>query len=272
MPTLMNNKNMLANLRNSFRKMAAKNRSVLEVVYIIILLVVFVLTIITPSLISEDILVDGLIIREEWFEGILIALLFIIGYTVINQYRKELVKNQSRLQKALAEKTEMKTDLDDALKYIGSVNVQLGEVKSIIAGKNKYPEHKRDLKELFQALAQKSLGIVNADWSLLRIIDPDHFRTLGEHFESRGHNQAVAKLNVSNKALVETGGLEGFSVLQSDQANFRIKTFCVMPIDALTDSQKILLKVIVNQIEMFFIIYSSQYYNKINMASGTLPK
>jgi len=242
---------------------AKRKLQLLEGIYIILLVCLFSLIISTPYLISNKVsLTHNIIIDEEIVEGLLIALLLVISYVVSARYRKELDEYRSEITNLSAKKADVESRLTDAFKYIGAVNVQIEEIKSLVLSLNKYPEDKKDFKNSLSYLSQKVLGIVNVDWVIFRIIDVDSLKTLREYSETRG-SAVLLKHNISNKSLVDAKSIDGCNVISSNQENLTIKVFCIIPSVAyVTATQKGLMQTIVSSLEMLFIIFASQYYRK----------
>jgi len=148
--------------------------------------------------------------------------------------------------------------LDDSLKYIGKVNVQIEEIKSIFNTTNTYPETKNDFKKAFRFLSERVLGIVNTNWTLLRIIDSNTQRTVSECFETRGGYSCLYP-HVSNKMIVEKQSLTNCTTVISNPDNLHILVCCTMPIDEINDDQRVFIQAIINEIIMLFIILYSPY-------------
>jgi hypothetical protein len=140
--------------------------------------------------------------------------------------------------------------------YIGAVNLQIEQTKSIFDTLTKYPESKRDLKYLFESLADKALAGVNADWVLFRIIDVKSGKTLTEYTKARG-SAVLVKYEIGNKDLLEKKNFNGYRIVASMQENFNIKVFCVMPAESISENQEILLKAVVNNLGMLYLIFKS---------------
>ncbi|MBI4779408.1 hypothetical protein HY797_03070, partial [Candidatus Falkowbacteria bacterium] len=96
----------------------------------------------------------------------------------------------------------MEKKLDEAFKYIGQINVQISEIRSIFSDVKKYPENKKDLKYSMEFMANKILGIINADWVVLRIIALDNLTSLTEYNLARTEGASI-KQSISNKELVD---------------------------------------------------------------------
>ncbi len=239
----------------------------LKNMYLAILLTVFFLTFITPKIVHSG----ASSVAEEYVEGSLIIFLFFIGYSIMWLYRKKIGKIDKKLSAARREKTGFEDKLNDAFRHIGDVNVQIDAIRSALTEIGKYPDNKQEMKQVMELLATAVLKIVSADWALLRIIDTQNSRTLREAIKSRGSHISV-KHEISNKNLINKKSDNGYTVVSSNQEGMVIKTFCVLPKIKLKKEQKIMLKTIVNQAEMLFIIFGSKYYKQRRDGKNILIK
>lgn len=193
-------------------------------------------------------------VSEELSEAIFITIAFLLAFILFNLYSREVSKYK-KIQEELEER------LRETFKYIGSINLQLEELKKVFSI-NKYPENKKDIQTLFAHTAERILGIVNVDWALLKIVDVRNGNNLQEYFISRG-NKKVEKVKVENKELLKGNCSFGScSIIKSTQDNFNIKAFCVLPQIKKDDNQEFLIVSVVSQLEMLFIIFNSLYYKK----------
>ncbi len=232
-----------------------KKEKMLERFYFLFLFLLYLLIILTPYIIRSGIS----FFEEEYLEAIIISILIMIGYYVLVLYRREVNKNLKAL-KELEEKNKTLEDrLMESFKYIGSVNVQIQEIRSAFSNLDKYPENKKDYKYILQFFSEKILGIVDVDWALLRIINTTNNNILREYSKIRGKSMLL-KCAFSNEELID-GKVEGnYSVIRSTQENFTVKTICVFPKKKISNEQTIIIKAIVNQLEMLFLIFASNYY------------
>lgn len=239
-----------------------KKIRLLQAIYFAGLTLLFLLVVLTPYFIEGNFeLKNRDIVREEIAEGAVIALLLIVGYLASRLHQKELDKYHKELTELTTCKYDLENRLNDAFSYIGEVNVQLLEIKSVFSALQKYPESKKDYRSVLIFLARKALGIANVDWVIFRIINPESLRTIQEYSETRGSG-ILLKHNISNRAMVSCEAIADCSIVSSEQENLTIKTFCILPTEKLTDNQTILLRTIVSEVEKLFIIFSSEYYRE----------
>ena len=247
-----------------YQGMSGSKRKIrlLEGIYIVVLILLFSLIVFTPYLITNKaLLINNILMDEELVEGLLIALLLVISSLVSARYRKKFVEYRGQITALSVKKADVESRLADAFKYIGAVNVQIGEIQSLFLSLDKYPEDNKGFKKSLSFLAQRVFGIVNVDWVVFRIINVDSLKTLREYSETRG-TALCLKHNISNKSLVGTKAVDGCTVINSDQKNLTIRVSCIIPSENLTATQKGFVETIVNALEMLFIVFASQYYRK----------
>jgi len=236
----------------------------LQIVYLIICLILFSFIIFTPAIISGPLhLTEKLIIEEETIEGSLLGILFFLSLIILNLYKHEVSRHKEQIIKINNDKKNVEERLEDSVRYIGVINVQIEEIKSMFGNINKYPETKDDLKKSFQFFGERVLGIVNTNWVLFRIISSNNQRTISEHFETRmGFYTGFP--HVSNKLIIERQPVSGFSSVISNPQNLNIIVFCIMPVEKISKDQRIFIQAIINEITKLFVILNSTYYIKRN--------
>jgi hypothetical protein len=241
------------------------NIKLLERTYFWILVAILLLIVFTPYIIRSGFT----LLEEEIAEVVAIALLFTVGYVVLLVYRKEVKENRNDLNRLKQDKGVLENRLSEAFRYIGTVNIQIEEIKSIFSVIRKFPENKKDFQNILQFFAERTLSMVNAEWVIFRIIRTEDLDTLSENSETRG-NALLLKHKISNRALASSEKFEGLTVVGSTQENFRIKTFCILPKEKLSSQGEIFVRAIVNQLEMLFVIFTSTYYKNGHVKSGDL--
>ncbi len=221
--------------------------------YLLLIGLILVGFVLTPFLVTY---ID--ILKKEYEEMILLILFLIFGYLTIHLYKKEVKKYEDYINSLGTVQVNMEEKLNNAFKYIGTINLQLNEIQSIFAKNDKYPETKEELRKIEYYLAEKILWIVQSEWIFLRIIDTKNIRTLSEVFVAK-NGQKINKENFSNKQLISNTISDSYSVVSSPNQNFTINTYIVLPIN-IKQQEKIMIQSIANQVEMFYIIFASTYY------------
>lgn len=240
----------------------------LQVIYILIFLVLFSAIIYIPTLISGPLhITKKLIIEEETFEGSLLGVLFLISILIVNLYKHEVSKHKELIKKINEDKLKVEARLTDSYHYIGILNVQIQEIKSIFTNVDKYPETKEDLKKTYIFLGRRVHGIVSTDWVLFRIIDHTTQRTISEHFETRDGSPKCFP-HVSNKLIIEKQADFLFTLVVSNPQNLNILACCIMPVEKISHDQRIFIQAIVNEITKLFVIITSSYYKSTKKTEG----
>lgn len=194
-------------------------------------------------------------LSESFSTSLIITILFIFLALLLGIYFKE-VEKYKKTQEDLEER------LRETFRYIGSINLQLEEMKKVFSNFNKYPESQKDIQAVFTHTAERILAIVPTDWVLLRIMELDQGKTLHEYFLSRG-NKKIEKFKLENQDLLNGEcSIEGCSIITSQQNNFNLKAFCILSTEVKDKNQQFMITSAINQLEMLFIIFNSYYYKK----------
>jgi hypothetical protein len=226
--------------------------------------------VLTPVFIRGHLLLlKKYVIEEDVVEAVFIIILLLIAYIVSNIYKKELKKYREQTRRLMRDNCDLSSKLDDAFKYIGGVNVQIEQIRSIFCGLRRYPATEKAFKRDLTLFARKILEIVNADWVMIRIISQDNLRTIKDHLESRKNVNFKCK-GISNKAIVANRPIEGYSIVTSSHYNSVIMGVCVFPKKSLTGEEEILVEATTNQIEMLYLIYISHQSLEIYPPTGPL--
>lgn len=232
------------------------DHSILQTTYLIIYILLFSVIILTPSLISGPLfLTKKIIIGEEILEGSLLFILFILGIFIYKLYEREIDKHKELIKSAHNDKKIIEGQLLDSLKYIGKVNIQIQEFKSIFDITNKYPETINDFKKVLHSLTHRVLGIVNTNWILFRIVDSNTGKTLSECFQTRQNVSPNYPL-ISNKMILEAKPIPSSKILISHPQNLNTLVFCVLPVEEISRDQNIFIQAILNEITMLYIIFN----------------
>lgn len=245
-------------------KKTSTHYTYLQIVYLIILLILFSFIIYTPTFIEGPLhITKKLILEEEKIEGILIGILFILSVIILSLYKREVDRHKEQIQRINEDKKKVEERLMESDQYIGMVNVQIQDIKSIFNSIENYPETKTELKKTFTFFGKRILGITNSYWTLIRIIDSNTQRTISEHFESKGMLTPDFP-HVSNKIMMEEQQILEHSCVISRPKNQDIIVFCVLSVDKLDNNERIFVQAILNEITKLFIIINSTYNKEIN--------
>jgi hypothetical protein len=230
----------------------------LKFTYLVTIALLLSAVVFTPVFIRYHFLLfKKYVIQEDAVEAVLIIILLLIAYLLSNIYKRELKKHRQETRRLSRDKSNLSNKLTDAFKYIGGVNVQIQEIRSIFCELRRYPATENEFRKELALMASKVLGIVNADWVVIRIIRQTNLRTLKEHLESRKNANFSIK-GISNKAIVANQAIDGYSIVASRMDNSTIMAVCVFPKKSLNEEEEILVEAITNQIEMLYLIYVSR--------------
>jgi len=238
--------------------------SSLQILYLIIYIILFSFIIYIPKLINGPVhITEKLIFEEEIIEGSLLGILFFLNILILNLYKNETSRQKELIEKINNDKKTTEEKLDDSFKYIGQINVQIQEIKSIFNRTNKFPETKNDFKKTFLFFSERVLGIVNTNWVLFRIINCNTRRTICEQFETR-QGFTFNYPHISNKMIIEKQSCSPFTTVISNPENLNVLMCCILPVDKISNDERIFIQAITNEITMMFVILNSSYYKKSN--------
>ncbi len=221
-------------------------------------LLLFLFIIFTPSIIKTGFW--G--VPEPAVEGIFLFLELIILSKLFQKYNQHNLKNVTKVNKLSAKLRQQENLLIDSLEYLGKINIQMSIVKKVIS-QVKIPRNENRLDYLIQEILQSISQLSKSKKVTLKLIDLKNEHTLKKI--SLGKNQTCKLANkISNKKLLR----QDFSnkkteILTSSYDNFSIKSFLFLEKDKnrqLNSDQKTLIKGLVNQCEILFLLFNSKYY------------
>jgi hypothetical protein len=216
----------------------------------------FSLIIYTPTLIRGPVhLTKKLILEEDTIEGILLGILFIVSVLILSLYKAEVNKHKELIDEIKVDKKKVEERLHVSDQYIGKVNVQLQEIKSIYNSIDNYPKSKKELKKTFNYYGERILGIVKSDWVLIRIIDCNTRRTISEHYEVM-QNRLPEYPHVSNKMIMENKQPVSHTSVVYNPANLDILVFCILPVEKINSEERIFIQAVID----LYVIINSVYY------------
>lgn len=244
-----------------------KKIKILESFYLMLLVIIFFLIIYYQFMYNT-------------FKEIILSLaLFISAYALYNLYQKEAAKNNREFEVLKLDKEVLRQDkigleekIEEAFKHIGKLNVQVEEIHSVFNDIKKYPENKNDLKYILNFLTSKVLALTDADWVSFKIIDPTAHKILAEHHKARGHHgqdQGIVRIELDTRSLLAKEAPSGHTLVWSwsDKEGLNLRVFCILPKEELSREEKVFIKAIVNQLEMFYLIFSSSNPQKKKVSS-----
>ncbi len=218
--------------------------NLLKKVRITIFAIITFLIILTPYLTRRGFS----FLEEETLEVLIIAFLFLLEFAIDLLFEREIKKRESNLK--------------EIWEHVGKVNLTVERFQEAFFDLQKYPENKKDFQQLLATMAEKVLGIVNCSVVLFRILEMENMRTLSEYMQSRASQEEKERIQVGNKDLFKEKRKKGYEIISSSAKNATVKAFCVIQSPPLNENQKLFMKKIVNDLAMFYLIFSSQYYKK----------
>ena len=226
--------------------------------YVLLLLSLFLCVSATPLMIRQGIpITHEFIIEEDTFETILIVALFGISFIIFRIFIRALKTYQKIIEQAGKEKSKLVSRLAEAFNYIGTVNVEMQEIESVLCGAAHYPQSKRELKKLVDQLATKAMTIAVAPWLVVRMIDSNR-QTIYEQAVQRSEIR-LPSATLGNRAILDGERIDGLQTIRSPQRSPDLLTVFILPKIDMTEDRNILLKAILNQIETSFTIYRIGY-------------
>jgi hypothetical protein len=227
-------------------------------VFIGLLLLLTACVVATPLILGSRVFPQkSLILDEDLFESVLIAGLFAIAGAIFARYRQRIRSLYGQLGQMFSTNTRLKGRLTDAFRYIGTVNVQLQEIHGITSEMVRYPENRREFKQMLASAGSKALSIVGKDWILIRVVDRHTLKTLIEHWETRGKT-SFKGISVSNRLAVNSHALENLDHIQSHRDNSTASVLCVFSLPRLNQEERILIQAVAAEMEMLYTIFALQ--------------
>ena len=244
----------------------------LEIFYVATVGILMIMVVSTPFFVRHWIAeTDRVLGEQEVMETLLIAVLLSLAFTLSRIYKALIKTHREEIQRLAMSNTTLQCRLTDAFKYIGNVNVQLQEIRSVFSLLNRLPQSRKDFKNLLRVFAQKALTIASTDWVAVRIIDRPSLRTVMEHLESRRKGIALTH-HIGNKSIVEGEPIAGLVVIRRENENLDIAVACIFSRNELSWEEKILLEAIAGEIELFFIAFAARHPHGIDPTMARLSQ
>jgi arginine exporter protein ArgO len=104
-------------------------------VYLSVLFILLLCVSATPLLIRHGLSLNRrLIVEEETLETLLIITLFGISFVILRSFMHTLEAYQRVVNQVGKEKSKLVSRLAEAFNYIGTVNVEIHEIESVLCG------------------------------------------------------------------------------------------------------------------------------------------
>jgi hypothetical protein len=236
---------------------SARSLKTLVGLYLAILLFLLGSVVATPLVIRHGVsLTHELMIEEETLESILILVLLTVSMLILSAFRDTLQAYRRVMQRAEAEKAAMGSKLAEAFDYIGAVNVEIHEISSVLCGVDHYPKSKKEFKQLLDGLATKAMTVTGAPWIVIRMINRCSGRTVAQCAVERSPG-LLPPVTAGNRTILEGRRAEGLRTIGTAREDIDLITVAILPAIPLGEEETLLVKAIVNQIEMLFLLYRS---------------
>ncbi len=233
----------------------AKRLKILVVGYLVVLFVLLLCVSATPLVIRHGVAVrSDFIIDEEVLETILIIALFGLFFLLLMAFRRALKAYERAVSRVDRDKSRLMSRLSEAFRYIGTVNVEIKEIESVLCGPGYYPQTKKEFKQLMDRLASKIMAVAAVPWIAIRMISRGCGRTVMEHaVESR--TGLLPPATMGNREILEGRHVKGLRTIGAHRRNVDLLTVCILPTVPLAEENIVLITAIINQIEMLFLIH-----------------
>ncbi len=230
----------------------------------VIYLAVFVLAVLSPSLVRRD--VFG--IPEEHAEEILIFLFGLVGLMTFSLYDRVVEWREKERDEAIDDRNKTKKELVASYEYIGAVNRQNDAMKRLAnEAATTLTGGERVSKELFQSLAMNAATLVRGEHAAVRFVALDRLRTLREFLVD-----PLNQLRVPNKDLkfahdegrthyyVRSEDGRETLVIPSDRNDLTCKAFILVQTNSgdVPDVDAGLLKAYANQAEVLYRVLNRE--------------
>jgi hypothetical protein len=226
-------------------------------VYVSLLLFLLVCVILMPLIIRHGIAPSqSFVIEEETLEALLILCLFGISYLLLRGLLRTQRSYRRAAEQASQENASLLSRLAEAFQYIGTVNVEIHEIQSVLGGIDCYPRNKREFRHCLKRLAGKAMAITGAPWVVIRIIDPRRGRTVKECAAERREG-ALPAVTMGNRDILDGRRIEGFACIMLRPKKIGLRTVCVFPTQSISEAEHLLLTAILSQFEMLFLLHRS---------------
>lgn len=244
-----------------------KSRSSVRLEWIsLVYLAIFVLAVLSPSLVTHN--VFG--IDEQHVEELLIFVFGIIGLTTFSVYQHIMERKEKEHETARNEYDRAKRELVESYRYIGAINRQIEVLKRVANQTSlKIVESDRLSKDLLGSLLANAAASVGANAALIRYVELDKLRTQHEithSFENRSsfkvHNRDLRKVHDSgaSHAFLRTEDGQEVLVVPSDHKGKSVKAYLLITPDPdqASSLDTSLLKVFANQAELLYYTLEEQ--------------
>jgi hypothetical protein len=195
----------------------------------------------------------SLIIEEDVLETLLILFLFGLSFLLLRGLLDTLQAYRHAADCAAHENTTLMARLAEAFKYIGTVNVEIQEIESVLCGIDCYPRSRKEFRRCYDHLAAKAMAITGSPWVVIRVIDRPRCRTLKECRVER-RKGILPTVTIGNRDILERRRVDGSAVVALTPKNLDLLAACILPDRPRSGPEQLLLTAILNQVVMLFLL------------------
>lgn len=227
--------------------------------YVAVMFFVLLFVLAVPLTIQRNLTItQELIIKEEIIETALLAMLFGVSFFILKRFKSTLNSYEKEFNRIGKEKSKLLSRLADAFRYIGTINVEIQEVQSILKSLDNYPTTRKEIKVLVNYLITRTMIIGKSSWVAIRMIDKRSGKTVYEDKVVRSGRKFPAAI-IGNRELLENNRVPGLMTIITNKKNANLITACILPEVECSDEETILIKLIIDQIEMYFLLYHRDF-------------
>jgi hypothetical protein len=200
------------------------------------------------------------LMEEEILETSLIVVLVGISCWILKATLQTLQTYERAVKQAGEERSRLLSRLTEAFSYLGTINVELQQVHSILCGIERYPKNKKEWKRLFESLTATAMTVGGTRWALVRILNRKELRTVKEFCATRPE-AGFPSSTIGNREIIEGRSVPGCTQIRSSPKDLDWSVVCILPESRLSEKENILITGIMNQIELFYMLYRSGFLN-----------
>lgn len=224
----------------------------------VLYLILFILAILSPSLVAHDYF--G--IPEDRVEEVLIFAFGIVGLVIFSLYERVMERREQERDDAISDRDKVRRELVSTYEYIGGVNRQVDALKKLAnETAATLVEDDRAHKHVFKSLAAGAAAFVRANQGVIRIVELDKLRTVKEFLVDpntpvRVANRDLFEVHVRDRSHCFIRDERGKEVLvvPSSRKSSSTKAFILLPVGKghVPDIDPELLNVYANQAEVLY--------------------
>lgn len=224
----------------------------------LVYLALFVLAVLSPSIVKQDFLW----IQERHVEEIMIFIFGIVGLAIFSIYQRMMERHEREHENARNEYERVKRELVESYKYIGAVNRKI-EVLKRLSNQTSLSVMESDhlAKDLLTSLLLNAAVSTGSETAVIRYVELEKSRT---EYEIYHHTEEKVHFKISNKELIKlhNSGIshaiiraeDGKEILAvpSDKQGKPVKAYLLLAVEASNRANldTTLLKVFANQAEL----------------------